>query len=188
MRDVNDLISVPAIGFDKFRDTGVLQQGISGKLPVGKGFFIGDQITTFEDTKKTNNPTPGSDYSIWLRYKNTLGGVTLDKRIPITKDLITSLGVLIGGSSHKLEFINSNAAFDWNTLPETISNSNNTHFLISKSYLVAQPRAEVGYTYGLPLTEDWRVRGMSGETFGVKNSPKTLFEGINITVGPWFGF
>lgn len=202
MTDVNDLVSDANIGFDKFRDTGVLQQGIGGKLPVGKGFFIGGQVTNFEDVKKTDNPTPGSDYSIWLRYNNTLGGVTLDKRIPLTKDLITSLGLLIGGGSHELEFINSNAAYDWNTLPGTISNSNNTHFLISKSYLVAQPRAEVmyrllgwlglraevGYTYGLPLTEDWRVRGMSGETFGVKNSPKTPFEGFNFTVGPWFGF
>lgn len=201
--DINALVTDSLIGHNAFRDKGILQQGIGGKLPIGKGFFVGGQVTTYEDVKKVNNPIPANaGYNIWLRYSNTMGGVTLDKRIPITKNLITSLGMMVGGAGHELEFINSNANFDWNTLPNTISNTNNTHFLVQKGYLLVQPRAEVmyrllswfgiraegGYTYGMPLTEDWRVKGMNGETFSVRNSPKTPFEGYTITVGPWFGF
>lgn len=201
MKDINDLITDEALGFNEFREDGLLQQGLGGKITIGKNYFLGGQITWYKDTKaKTNTNDP--DYHIWLSHENSLGGVTLDKRIPISKKLITSVGLMIGGAHHKLEFLNSNSDYDWNNLPDTITDSNNTHFLLNKSYLVAQPRAEVmyrflpwlglraevGYVFGYPLTKDWRVQGLENDSYEVTGSPDTSYDGLTITIGPWFGF
>lgn len=203
MDDINKIVAHDSLGFNKFRDDGLLQQGLGGKFSIGKGYFLGGQITWFEDTKKTQNKRDGmSDYQIYMRYENMLGGVTLDKRFPIVKNLIGSVGLMVGGSYHEMEFINTDANYDWADLPDTITDSNNTHFLLRKGYLNVQPRAEimyrvlswmglraeVGYTYGYSLTKDWRVRGLAGESFEVSGSPDTPFQGMTVTIGPWFGF
>jgi hypothetical protein len=201
MKDINDLVTDPAIGFNAFREDGLLQQGLGGKITVGKNYFLGGQITWYNDTKKKTNAT-NPDYHIWMRHENMLGGVTLDKRIPLSKNLITSMGLMVGGAYHELEFLNSDSNYDWNNLPGTITNSNNTHFLLHKGFLIAQPRAEVmyrflpwlglraevGYAFGYPLTKDWRVHGLEEETYEVTNSPDTKYEGLTVTIGPWFGF
>lgn len=203
MEDINSIVAHDSLGFNKFRDDGLLQQGLGGKFSIGKGYFLGGQITWFEDTKKTQNNRVGmNDYQIYMRYENMLGGVTLDKRFPITKNFLVGLGLMVGGSYHEMEFINTDANYDWSDLPDTITGSNNTHFLLHKGYLNAQPRvevmyrvlswlglrAEVGYTYGYSLTKDWRVRGLAGESFEVSGSPDTPFQGMTVTIGPWFGF
>ncbi len=203
MADINEVVTDPNLGFNEFREDGLLQQGLGGKFNIGKGYFLGGQITWFEDTKKTKNNNPDVDgYQIYMRYENMLGGVTLDKRIPLSQNLITSIGLMIGGSSHEMEFINTDSNYNWADLPETITGSNNTHFLLHKSYMTVQPRvevmyrllswlglrAEVGYAYGYSLTKDWRVRGLAGETFEVSGSPDTTFQGMTVTIGPWFGF
>ncbi|MDD4147119.1 MAG: hypothetical protein PHO85_01205, partial [Candidatus Cloacimonetes bacterium] len=203
MEDINSIVTHDSLGFNKFREDGLLQQGLGGKLSIGKGYFLGGQITWFEDTKKTQNNRVGmSNYQIYMRYKNLLGGVTLDKRIPITKNLLVGMGLMVGGSYHDLEFINTDGNYNWGELPDTITGSNNTHFLLHKGYLNVQPRAEimyrvlswmglraeVGYTYGYSLTRDWRVHGLDDETFEVHGSPDTPFQGMTISIGPWFGF
>ncbi len=201
MSDINDLITDPTLNFNKIRDNGLLQQGGAGKLPIGKNFFLGGQLTHNSDTKKKANPLY-PEYHIWLRQSNSMGGVTLDHRIPITEKFIGSMGLMVGGAHHELEFLNTDSNYDWNELPNTIPNSNNTHFLLKKSYLLVQPRAElmyrllpwlglraeVGYAYGYPLTQDWRVKGLDNESYEVTHSPDTKYEGMTITIGPWFGF
>lgn len=200
MDDINNLISQPELGFGKYPDDVILQQGIGGKLPVGKGYFLGGQITWYEDSKRKN--VDDSNYHVWMQYSNVMGGVTLDKRIPITKNVVTSLGLMVGGAGHEMEFVNTDANYNWSDLPNIITSSNNTHFKLSKGYLLAQPRAELlirflpwlgiraegGYAYGISLREDWRVIGMGEEEYEVTNSPNTKYEGITFTVGPWFGF
>lgn len=114
MDDINKIVAHDSLGFNKFRDDGLLQQGLGGKFSIGKGYFLGGQITWFEDTKKTQNKRDGmSDYQIYMRYENMLGGVTLDKRFPIVKNLIGSVGLMVGGSYHEMEFINTDANYDW---------------------------------------------------------------------------
>lgn len=200
MEDINKLISQPELGFGKFPDGFVLQQGFSGKLPIGKGYFLGGQITSYHDSKRKN--VDNSNYHVWMQYGSTMGGVTLDKRIPITKNLISSLGLMVGAANHKLEFVNTDANYDWDSMPDIITDSNNTHFKLSKGYLLAQPRAELllrftpwlgiraegGYAYGINLREDWRVIGMGDEQYEITGSPNTNYQGFTFTVGPWFGF
>lgn len=201
MVDINDLITDSTLGFNKTRENGVLQQGLGGKLSIGKGFFLGGQVTTYRDTKKKTNASDAT-YHIWLKQQNMMGGVTLDRRIPITKNFISSVGLMVGGANHELEFLNTDSNYDWNELPNTIASSNNTHFRLKKSYLLVQPRAELmyrflpwlglraeaGYAYGYPLTQDWRVKGLENESYEVTNSPDTKYEGLTLSIGPWFGF
>ncbi|MCB5270390.1 MAG: PDZ domain-containing protein [Candidatus Cloacimonetes bacterium] len=201
MVDINDLITDSTLGFNKTRENGVLQQGLGGKLSIGKGFFLGGQVTTYSDIKKKTNASDGT-YHIWLKQQNMMGGVTLDRRIPITQNFISSVGLMVGGANHELEFLNTDSNYDWNDLPNTIASSNNTHFRLKKNYLVVQPRvelmyrflpwlglrAEAGYAYGYPLTQDWRVQGLENESYEVTNSPDTKYEGLTLSIGPWFGF
>lgn len=201
MGDINDLISHEDLGFTKVREDGILQQGGGGKFPIGRNFFLGGQFTSFNDNKKKTNLTD-PNYHIWLRQRNMMGGVTLDRRIPITSKFISSVGFLVGGANHELEFLNTDSNYDWDTLPGTIPSSNNTHFLLKKSFLVVQPRAELlymflpwlglraeaGYVAGYPLTQDWRVKGLQNESYEVSHSPDTKYEGLTLTIGPWFGF
>jgi len=200
MTDINKIVT--AMGFGKLADNGVLMQGIGGKLPVGKGYFLGGQVVSFEDNKKILDPVASSQYHIWLRYENSMGGVTLDKRVPITKNFISSAGLMIGGGTHTVEILKSNSNYNWTDWNNTFLNSNNTHSVLSRNYIVVQPRAELmyrllpwfglraeaGYTYGYAPKEGWRVKGLNGENFEVLNAPNTEYQGLNVTIGPWFGF
>ena len=200
MTDINTIIS--NMGFAKLSDNGVLMQGGGGKGYIGKGFFIGGQATTYEDNTKILEPTPGSNYHLWLRYENTMGGVTLDKRFAITNNLTTSAGVMLGAASHTIEVLKSNSNYDWTNWSTTVLNSNNTHTVAKRSFLVVQPRAELmyhflpwfgiraeaGYTYGYAPKEGWRVKGLNDDNFEVLHSPNTEYQGLNLSIGPWFGF
>jgi hypothetical protein len=176
-------------------DSGLLLQGVGGKLPLGKGYMVGGYVTAYDDNQKVAGD---STYQNYVRYDLTMGGVTFDKRLPISKSLITSLGLMIGSGAHEIEYVSTNASYNWDNPNE----SNNKNFVMSRSYIVVQPRfelmyrllpwlamrAEVGYTYGYAPRAGWRVAEMGGVSIPVENDPDTSFQGLNITVGPWFGF
>jgi hypothetical protein len=207
MEDVNHVVN--QLGFANLSEDGIFMQGLGGKLPVGKGYFIGGYATGYEySTKKASiYPTDPLDpefgnYQDWMMYTAALGGVTMDKRIPLTKNLITSMGLMLGGGSHSIELMHTNADYDWNTIGADLSSGNNNRSLMTKYYFVVQPRAEVmyrllgwfglraevGYTYGYAPKNGWHVEGVNNETFEINNSPKTEYQGLTVSVGPWFGF
>jgi hypothetical protein len=206
MDDVNEMVT--ALGFSKLPEDGLLTQGFGGKGNIGKGWFLGGQFQFYNDNKKVNEIINDESFTNTMKYDMFIGGATLDKRIPITQNLITSLGLMIGGASHKINLIHTNGDYNWpvteegtnyNTADIMGTNSNAT---ISKGYILVQPRAEVmvrllswlgiraeaGYLYGYGPTSGWKVRHTEGEAYELKNSPDTPFEGLTVTVGPWFGF
>jgi hypothetical protein len=201
LKDVNELIT--AIGFSKLPEDGILTQGFGGKGNVGSGWMLGGQFQFYSDTKKVREID--SEYINSMDYNLFIGAATLDKRIPITKNIVTSMGVMIGGASHTIELVHSNGDYNWpdGTSPGTgyIMNAN-SYAKISKGYILVQPRAElmvrllswlairgeVGYLYGYGPTSGWKVKHNNTETYELKNSPDTPFEGLTFTVGPWFGF
>lgn len=199
MTDVNHVLT--GMGFSPMNEDGLLMQGAAGKLPVGKGFFIGGAVSSFEDEKKIQD-SEDPQYHLWMRYENTFGGVTLDKRFAITKNLIFSGGFLLGGASHTIEVLKSNSNYDWADWDQTVLDSQNNHSEANRKYLVVQPKAELmyrllpwfglraegGYTYGYAPKDGWRVKGINGESFEVLNSPNTEYQGYTVTIGPWFGF
>jgi len=209
MEDVNELVN--SIGFAKLPEDGVLTQGLGGKGNVGKGWFIGGQIGWYGSEKKTAEiiDDAHTDYTNYMKYNMLIGGASLDKRIPISKTVITSLGFMLGGSSHTVEVMHTNSDYNWpvatdaNPNPTTQDVMNgNTYAKMSRGYLVVQPRAElmvrllswfglrgeVGYVYGFAPHNGWKVEHMDSETYELKGSPDTPFQGMTVTVGPWFGF
>ncbi|MDZ4121613.1 MAG: PDZ domain-containing protein, partial [Candidatus Cloacimonadaceae bacterium] len=197
MADVNELLS--RMGFDEQPKDGIIMYGGGGKLPVGKGFFIGGYGVTYEDTQKKGFTDALGNGTQWLRYTNTMGGVTLDKRIPLSSKLITSAGFMLGGGMHSMEVTKTHGDYDWNDLH---TDADFVNYTLERGYIVVQPRAEImyrllswlairaeaGYTYGYSPTSRWQIKGFSGENFNVVNSPKTEYQGLNVSIGPWFGF
>lgn len=196
--DVNHLIGI--MGFPEMDDNGIFMHGGGGKGHIGKGFFLGGALYTYENAQKTT--AVDNSYKIWLRYENTMGGVTLDKRVPITSKFLFSPGLLLGGAKHTVEFLKSNDDFDWDNWDQTALLSNNTHNIISRGYLIVQPRVELmyhflpwlgiraegNYTYGYSTKKGWKIEGLNEENIYVHNSPDTPYQGFGISIGPWFGF
>lgn len=195
LEDVNELLS--GLGFATLGEDGILMQGLGGKLPVGKNLFLGGMMAAYDDSYSIPDPDSIA-YKRWMNYSTYFGGVTLDKRIPFTRNFIGSLGVLLGGGTHEVQILRTNGDYEW----PTVFASSNYNTTISKNYLVVQPkvelmyrllgwlaiRAEAGYAYGYSPKSGWRVTGVNEETFPVTGSPDTPFQGFTFSVGPWFGF
>ena len=196
LTDINGLMD--NLGFRKLDNNGFLMQGGLGRGNVGKGFFIGGQGVSYMTEKKVQNPTAPT-YQTWLRYSNSMGGITVDKRFPLFGKLIGSAGMMLGVGEHLVEITNTNGSYNWNDL---VSANDNSNLKLSRSYAVIQPRvellypllswfairAEVGYTYGYNGGDGWKLQAGNSELYDVSNSPNTEFQGLNISVGPWFGF
>lgn len=197
LTEVNGLLS--DMGFSPQPEDGMLAHGLMGKGHVGKGWFIGGIGVGHEDTQKKAIVIGGVPVGTqWLRYTAGFGGVTLDKRIPITQNFISSAGIMLGAGGHNLEVTKSDGNYTWDNL----DNAYFINYNLSKSYFVVQPKAElmyrflswlairgeVGYVYGYAPNDRWQISGFSGDTFDVPDSPKTKYEGLTFSVGPWFGF
>jgi len=199
MTDINNMIS--SFGFSAFGNDGLLLQGGLGRGNVGNGFFLGGQGASYSIQKKKIDPDDPT-YSYWMNYSNSMSGITLDKRFPIAGKLLGSIGVMLGAGDHTLQLSHNNGNYDWNDIDSTLVNSGNTFVMLTRGYAVVQPRAELlyhilpwfgiraeaGYTYGFSVSDGWKVRTGNNETYDVTNSPNTPFKGINVSVGPWFGF
>lgn len=195
LTDINDLMI--DLGFRKLDDNGFLMQGGVGKGNVGKGFFIGGQGVSYTTEKKVVNPSDPT-YHTWLRYSNSMAGVTVDKRFPLFGKLVGSVGVMLGVGDHLVEITNTNGDYDWTDL----ASGDNTNLKLSRSYALIQPRAELiypllswfsiraeaGYSYGYNGGEGWKLQAGNSEMYDVANSPDTNFQGFNFSIGPWFGF
>ena len=199
MDDVNELIT--AIGFSKLPEDGVLTHGFAFKGGVGSGWFLGGQFQFYGDSKKVS---VADDYINSIKYDMFIGGATVDKRFALTKNLLTSLGVMIGGSSHTVNLIHTNGNYNWPEPGDDTSDimDSNANTIMSKGYILVQPKAELilrllswfglraegGYIYGYGPTSGWKIKNSEGESYELKNSPDTPFQGYTISVGPWFGF
>ena len=201
MTDINDLMT--NLGFSEYDENGVLTHGFAGKGHVGKGFFLGLQVNGFDDSRtKRDTVSVGGPYDLNVKYNLSLIGATIDKRVAIAPWLITSLGVMLGGGSHQVDFNRINQNYEW---PTSIDNVSQGSFVarLKRGYLVVQPRAELmfrflpwlglraeaGYAYSYAPYKGWRVQGQrDGEMIEVNNSPNTKLEGLTIGIGPWFGF
>ncbi len=192
VEDVNDLIA--GLGFDEdaIGDQGFLVQGGAGKGHVGKGIFIGGLGASYS----YKEDLPGARTR--MTYNSSFWGVTLDKRIPITQNFISSLGIMIGGGGHEVQYSEADSTFVW---PEIFTGSSFSA-RINRNFVVVQPkvelmyrllswfalRAEVGYVYGVPTYKGWYVTDINNNNYKIQGSPDTPFQGLTFSVGPWFGF
>lgn len=201
--DVNEFVQ--ALGFAGLPEDGILTHGFGGKGNIGKGWFLGGQFSFYSDMKKMSTPETDDDYIDYLSDDIFIGGATLDKRFALSRNVFSSVGLMIGGASHTINLIHTNGDYNWIT-EETDNVTDaigfNSSGTISKGYILVQPRAElmvkllswlglrgeVGYIYGYGPSKGWKVQHPNGEVYEMQNSPDTPFQGVTFSVGPWFGF
>jgi len=193
--DVNEIIT--SCGFTKLREDGLFLNGGGGKGMIGKGWFIGGMGAGYSIDRKIIDTT-GVKRMI---FSTGYGGVTLDKRIPISRKLISAIGFMLGWGGHTIEFSNIGETYDWDSVDTQFTSSKNNYIKMEKSYIMFQPkiaclykltpwlgiRAEAGYLFSYSYHSGWNAK-ICDDTFEVKNSPETSYDGYTFTIGPWFGF
>ena len=200
MTDINTIMA--NVGLEEYRDTGVLTHGYTGKGHVGRGYFIGFQYNGFGDSHTIRDLSdPADPYDLRIKNDLSLMGVTLDKRYAITRHLVTSIGMMVGGASHEIKLSRTKNEYEWpNTIADIPQGNFNADYY--RDYLMIQPRAEIlvsflpwlglrlegGYVYTYSAHKGWRVKDDLGYSVNINNSPNTTLEGFSIGIGPWFGF
>ncbi len=198
--DINHILET--YGFTGLDEKGILMHGGGGNGNVGKGWFLGGMGAGYSIDKKKGHVTDDGD-SVTRRmlYSNAYGGVTLDKRIALTKNLVTSLGFMLGWGGHNLQISQTDGDYDWDFLNDDMDSSANNAIELEKNYIMFQPkatvmykildwlsiRAEGGYMLSHSYTGGWDAVSCE-DNFVVANSPETPYQGYTISIGPWFGF
>ncbi len=197
MDDVNHLIS--SFGFTEIDDKGQFLNGGGAKINVGKGLFLGGMGAGYSFDRRTY--IPDDDVIRRMRYSVGFGGITLEQRIPIARKLVTSVGSMLGWGNTTLEFSQNDGNYSWDEIASQFNSPSNNYLNVSKSYIFLQPKAEiyyrfnswlgirseVGYILSYSYHSGWNIKDLD-DVYEIKNSPDTSFDGLTISVGPWFGF
>lgn len=216
VKEINTFLRDLGFKGETFSENGFLMHGGGGKGNVGKGWFIGGMGAGYSNEETTKHAWVHMKEGILdttvvsrkAEYDVSFGGVTLDKRMALSKNLITSVGFMIGGGSHgyKISQKDSNTEttnFDFTTNPS--DQMDDTYQYVSslkmrKGYMVFQPkvmamyrilswlsfRAEVGYMTSYS-SKGWEVE-RNGEKIKGENVPSSNMDGLTFSIGPWFGF
>lgn len=203
--DVNDLIT--KLGFSEIDDRGHFLNGGGLKGNIGGGLFLGGMLVGYSLDRKIGHTTDpantgtAEDTVRRLKYNVRYGGITLEQRVGISRKLITSFGGMLGWGRTGIEVSQNKGHHIWNTIPDDLDSSINNYLNISKSHIFLQPkvelfyrlndwlsiRGEVGYILSYSYHSGWKAED-SGDVYEVKGSPNTSFDGMTISIGPWFGF
>ncbi len=199
--DINSLIG--DLGFPELDDRGQFLNGFGLKGNIGNGLFLGGSIVSYTQERRTrpDNQNSGIDVIRRMKYNVRYGGITLEKRVPITGKIVTSFGSMLGWGRTSLEVSQTDGNYNWDTLNNDLSDSSNNYINLSKGHIFLQPkvelyyrlnnwlaiRSEVGYIASYSYNSGWNAID-SGDDYQVKGSPETSFDGLTFTVGPWFGF
>ena len=204
--DVNDLIK--SFGFNGLKESGIFLNGGGGKGPIGKGLFIGGMGAGYSSDKKINYEVPNPDNPNdtlnvirRMKYKTGYGGITLTKRIPFSRKIVSMAEFMLGWGGNTLEISQVDGDYNWELFDTQLEKSANNYIKIKKNYILFHPkiglmyritswlgvRATVGYIMSYSYTNGWNAE-IAGDVFEIKKSPETSFDGMTITIGPWFGF
>lgn len=200
IEDINGLLR--QLEFEDIDDEGFFMNGFGFRIHAGKGFYIGGEWSWFETDDKINvaldNSDPNSERVIRkMKYANSFGGVTLDKRIYFTKYFQPGIGFLLGAGSQELSFTQNNGNYDWADFTPNFSDSANNSMTMTRDFVVFQPRVdlyipilswvgvrgEAAYMLGYSPQSGWR-----GGDYGISNDPSTKCDGLTFSVGPWIEF
>lgn len=197
--DVNEVIT--SLGFAKLRDDGLFMNGGGGKITIGNGLMVGGMGVGYSLDRKIGYTINDTMVTRRMNYQNSYWGITLDKRLPISRKFISEIGMMLGWGSHTLEVSQTNGVYNWQDLDAQLGESANNSIQMEKRYIFLQPkvaclykinswfglRAEVGYLLSHSYHSGWNVR-VCDDTFEMINSPDTSYNGFTFSVGPWFGF
>ncbi len=214
--DINDFLFDLGFKEETFSEDGFLIHGGGGKGNVGKGWFLGGMGAGFDNSETTkhdwehykDSTLVTTKVSRKVKYSLGYGGVTLDKRYAVSRNLLTSLGFMIGwgGTEFKVSQYDDNGDFgnfDFENDPSGQMDEfydYKSTLKISQDFLLFQPkvmfmyrildwlafRAEASYMVSYS-SKGWKAK-RNGESIKLVNEPDYNMDGISITVGPWFGF
>jgi hypothetical protein len=206
--DINHIVS--KLGFSELNDDGIFLNGLGGKGHVGKGWFLGAMGVWYSKNSKINKAVPDItdpnatvNVNRRMRFGVNYWGLTLDRRMAVSRKFITSAGFMLGWGKYKLDFEQTYGELDWTGIDTHFNSSYNNAMTLKKSYILFQPkvmmmyrildwlsiRAEVGYMGSYSFTDGWyRITADEEDQYEIENSPNTKFDGLTFTIGPWFGF
>lgn len=206
--DINHIVT--DLGFSEINDNGIFLNGLAGKGNVGKGWFLGLMGVWYSKNSKINksvpdflDPSSTVNVNRRMRFGVNYWGLTLDKRMAISRRFITSAGFMLGWGKYKLDFEQTYGELDWNQINSNFNSSYNNAITFKKSYILFQPkvmmmyrildwlsiRAEIGYMGSYSFNDGWfRITSDEEDQYEINNSPNTKFDGLTFTIGPWFGF
>ena len=211
--ELNTIASNLGFSSETFPEKGIYLSGGGGKGHIGKRLFMGGMGAGYSNTKTMKHlwvinegDIDSVNVSRKLKYSVSFGGVTLDRRIPITNKLTTSLGCMLGGGSVNMkayQSYNSVTNIDLNNGLDDDFDDNylrKSSFSLENKFLVFQPkimmmyhvtgwlgiRAEAGYMLSYS-PKGWETQ-RNDSIVSAENLPTTKLDGLTLSIGPWFGF
>jgi hypothetical protein len=187
---INDILQ--ANGFDDLTDTYMPLFGGYGMGNVGNGWFIGGGGYGYEKIQKKSVDGGTRRYEYLVGF----GGVTVNKKVAIMKNVIVDLGLLIGGGEASLELRQTDGDYTWNV--DFDDDPNYYSLKYKKGFMAYRPSAgvlvrvlpwmgihgSVGYLGSYSFNDDWKDDYFDYTVGG--DSPKVL-DGLSYSLGVWFG-
>lgn len=187
---INKLLQ--ANGFDDLTDKYMPLFGGYGMVNVGNGWFIGGGGYGYEKIQKISVDSGTRRYE----YHVGFGGVTINKKVALMKDVIVDLGLLVGGGTATLELRQTDGDYSW--IDDFDDNPSYYSLKYRKRFFAYRPSAgvlirvlpwmgihgSVGYLGSYSFTEDWKDDYFEYTVAG--DSPKVL-DGLSYSLGVWFG-
>ncbi len=187
---INDILQ--ANGFDNLTDTFMPLFGGYGMGNVGNGWFIGGGGYGYEKIQKKSVEGGTRRYEYLVGF----GGVTVNKKVALMKNVIVDLGLLIGGGEASLELRQTDGDYSWNV--DFDDDPNYYSLKYRKAFMAYRPSAgvlvrvlpwmgihgSVGYLGSYSFNDDWKDDYFEYTVGG--DSPKVL-DGLSYSLGVWFG-
>jgi len=187
---INDLLRVN--GFDEINDEYIPLMGGFGMGNVGNGWFIGGAGYGYEKKDKISVEGGQRRYRLDIGF----GGMTVNKKLPLTKNILVDLGLLVGGGGATLEMRERTGEYSWDISFD--DNANFSSIEYRKGFFVYRPsvglmvrltpwmgiHGSVGYNGTYAFEEEWKDDHFDFPVSG--DSPKPM-DGMSYAVSFWFG-
>lgn len=159
---------------------------------VGNGWFIGGGRYGYEKIQKISVDGGTRRYE----YHVGFGGVTINKKVALMKDVIVDLGLLVGGGEASLELRQTDGEYSWNV--DFDDDPNYYSLKYRKAFMAYRPsvgvlvrvlswmgiHGSVGYLGSYTFHDEWEDDYFEFDVSG--KSPKVL-DGLSYSLGVWFG-
>jgi len=187
---INKLLQ--ANGFDDLTGSYIPLFGGYGMGNVGNGWFIGGGGYGYEKIQKISIDGGTRRYE----YAVSFGGMTVNKKIALMKNVVVDLGLLVGGGEASLELRQTDGDYSWD---DDFDNNPDYYSLkYRKKFMAYRPSAgmlirvlpwmgihgSVGYLGSYSFNDDWKDDYFKYTVKG--DSPKVL-DGLSYSLGVWFG-
>ena len=187
---INGLLT--ANGFDEIDDSYIPLFGGYGMGNVGNGWFLGGAGYGYEKKQKISVDNGERRYEYLVGF----GGMTVNKKHALTKNIVVDLGLLVGGGEASIEIRQRDREYSWDVSFDDDGNYSSIKY--RKNFFVYRPSAgllirllpwmgihgAVGYNGTYAFNDEWKDDYFDFPVTG--KSPKPL-DGLSYSLSVWFG-